>query len=273
MNNLGKCGCQPYDAKKLLEHKEKECGCATPYNPKNLLPYPEKKEECICKAPYDTKKLLEHKEEKCECKPFYDPKQLLIHKEPICVINKKPTPYVIKITASQPVDLPPLYPSLFILFGNNKYNSAAINYGSYPNISYQVGNGSISYPEFLQQSATEPFKVKKWKIITTNALNLQQSFLMNYQNANGKRYSEALHLYQYGDVYQSTRLQGIADYNAEIDGIFYVSGYVLSGTSITIIVFPESIANLSNSLDDEGDIMEQFDEAETSLFLKYLNQK
>lgn len=136
----------------------------------------------------------------------------------------------------------------FVLFGHNRFSSAA-NYGSNAGVVITVGGG-ITYPELLAQSAIKPFVANKWRFISSDASNLAQTVTMTYRDANGRAISDPITLATYDDPYQYSVTKVDVDYALKIDGTASLSGNLSASSSLTIIVFPEAITDLSDLLNN-----------------------
>ena len=184
---------------------------------------------------------------------------------------KQSKPYDIKLTATPLIGVPVITDNPFVLFGKNRYSNV-VNYGSYGAISYNISGGAATYPELLEQSAIKPFKVVDWMLVTNDANNFNQTLSITYQDANGKTIVDTITLQAYFDAYQISPTKMILKYPVDVSGDFFITGIVKVNTNLQIIVFPDTIVNISNLL-DEGDILECFDKHESSLILQYLQPK
>jgi hypothetical protein len=180
-------------------------------------------------------------------------------------VRRKAIPYTIRL-ANTDVPQPLLS---YILFGANRYSDDT-NYGSRAGVTQTVAGGGATYRELLAQSQTKPFKVKYWFISTSNVNNFLQSIVFNWEDADGVKYSEAVSLFQYIDMYQISTTSVAFKFPATIDGKFWISSAFITDTTVSITIYPDIIADPTNLLNehDEGDLVEQFDEPVISEFLK-----
>lgn len=134
----------------------------------------------------------------------------------------------------------------WLLFGSNRYATAS-NYGSTSGVSVTVNGGSIAYIELLNQVSTNPIYVRRWKFnsSSTGAVDLSQTVTKNFTNANGTTVTVPVSLAQFQDEYANNPAILSAQIEAKIDGNFYLQGTISDGTTLTILVWPESIVNPS----------------------------
>ena len=162
----------------------------------------------------------------------------------------------------------------FVLFGFNRYQDV-LNYGSDVGITYQVAGGSSTYAELLSQSTLKNFKIKYWQIITSDETNRNQSLLINYIDANGKRMIDPITLNAYKDAYQISPSMILLEYEAKVDGDFFITGQLQKSTSMRFVIYPDTIVNRLGYIYDEGDVKlsEQYKTPVLSKYIEYLKSK
>jgi len=135
--------------------------------------------------------------------------------------------------------------AIFTLFGFNRYSDIA-KWGSDAGIVITVG-GNITYAELLAQSQ-RPFLVRRWRFISTNALNLNQTLNVNYRDANGRQIIDTMDMTESQDMYATNAQVVDTTFDATIDGSFYINGVLDASSSLKVIVYPEAIVNSKNEL-------------------------
>jgi hypothetical protein len=126
------------------------------------------------------------------------------------------------------------------------------NYGNSSEIVLS-SDGGIRYVEILQQSNFIPFNASRFIVISTDQPNLNQTLIFNYQDANGRDVQDPVNMAIYDDIYQISQTIQEIKYKCRVDGTFSIEGNITANTSMKIIIFPDLIADLKNTL-DEGDI-------------------
>lgn len=137
----------------------------------------------------------------------------------------------------------------YVLFGHNRYESAA-NYGSAATITITVGGGA-SYLELLRQSSTQNFRVNRMKIISSESTNVAQTITLTYANANGSSYTVPIALSEFQDVYQQNANMVDVTFGIKIDGTAFLTGIMAASSTLTFIIYPEAIADLSELLTNQ----------------------
>ncbi len=129
------------------------------------------------------------------------------------------------------------------LLGYNLYGGSGItNFGnaSTTTISNLQGNGQ-TYQSLLLQSATQGFKIKKWRFQSDTASQLVVTFSLTYVNANGVQQTTPLNLTVEKDAYQQQ--SNIIDVSRVwlVDGNSYATFTLIASATLTIAMYPESV--------------------------------
>jgi hypothetical protein len=134
-----------------------------------------------------------------------------------------------------------------IIFGRNKYFSEA-NYGSGANISIGMAVAGVTYPQMLQQSASEPFEVVKVRLSSTSVTQLDQSISYIKTDSNGQEARTPITVTSYlsPDQFQDS-LRDI-DYRIQVDGNTHLEYPVLAGQSVTFSIYIQAKVNIAKPL-------------------------
>ena len=134
-----------------------------------------------------------------------------------------------------------------VIFGRNKYFSEA-NYGSGANITIGMAVSGVTYPQMLQQSASEPFEIVKMRLSSTSVTQLDQSITYVKTDSNGQEARTPITVTSYlsPDQFQDS-LRDI-DYRIQVDGNTHLEYPVLAGEDVTISIYIQAKVNIAKPL-------------------------
>ncbi len=114
------------------------------------------------------------------------------------------------------------------------------NYGNPLGIEINMGIGSVTYPEFLMQTQTEPFTVGLTYMYSTEPNQVLQTYAIQYKNANGNLASKFS--IPVLDPYQSKEnIIPVNDiYTMDGEGMIIVNK-ILADTTLKLYLYPTNI--------------------------------
>ena len=149
------------------------------------------------------------------------------------------SPYIVNIVNSTGAAL------TAILFGHNIY-AATANYGSAVGLVVtNAADPNGSYYQLLSQSATKPFVVNRWRFISSTTSQLSQTMTVTFTEANGRRVTLPISLVVHKDAFQNATDSVDVTYPLKIDGDTYLSISIVAGATLTLVMFPSQIADVS----------------------------
>ena len=125
------------------------------------------------------------------------------------------------------------------IFGYNDYFGTA-NYGNPVAVVITNLQGG-TYTRLMAQSNNKNFKIGKWRLQSSTASQLQQTFSINHVDANGKQTVFPLNLSIARDAYQQQ--SDILDVTkvVTVDGNTYISFVLKGSATLVIAMFPVSV--------------------------------
>ena len=133
-----------------------------------------------------------------------------------------------------------------ILFGYTDY-SVATNYGSQNAITITNTQGG-TYARLLVQSQAQPFNISKWKFISTNSTQLNQTVTISHVNADGSTYSVPLTLAVEQSMFSQNTTVLDVERNLFIDANTYLSIPILASATLQVVMYPTEIANVGRPI-------------------------
>lgn len=136
------------------------------------------------------------------------------------------------------------------LFGYNLYGGAGItNFGN--NASVAITNlqgASQTYQSLLLQSATNPFRIAKWRFTSSASGQLSVTFSLYSVNANGVQTIIPMNLSILIDAYQqqSNFIDVVQDWI--VDGNSYATFTLVASATLTIAMFPTTINSAKHQI-------------------------
>ncbi len=102
-----------------------------------------------------------------------------------------------------------------------------------------------SYARLLSQSQNEPFYFETFIVYTSSQSQANQTMLVTYYDSNGRQCADPIPpIYQ--DPYQAIAGIEIYHFPIKIDGNTGLQFVVLPNQTVTLVLFPDKIANMSN---------------------------
>ena len=149
------------------------------------------------------------------------------------------SPYIVSIVNSTGAAL------TAIIFGHNIYAMTA-NYGSAVGLVVtNAADPNGSYYQLLSQSATKPFVVNRWRFISSTTSQLTQTMTVTFTEANGRRVTLPISLVVHKDAFQNATDSVDVTYPLKIDGDTYLSISIVAGATLSLVMFPSQIADVS----------------------------
>jgi hypothetical protein len=141
-----------------------------------------------------------------------------------------------------------------ILFGAYTYLDPAEiaknanGYGSDVGISITVGSGS-SYWALLMQTAVNPLMIYSWRYETTTAAQFSNTLYVNYTNmGNGKSARVPVPMNVRRNLFYNQDYTSEFVYPVGIDGNTYFELYLNASETVTITMFPQTVADMKQAL-------------------------
>jgi hypothetical protein len=155
-------------------------------------------------------------------------------------------PYVLTITNSNTTASQTAV--LFGAYTNMNPDVAGANFGSDAGITITPSSGS-SYFALLAQSMSNPFMIYSWRLDSDTAAQLNQTLYVNYTNAgNGKLARIPINMNVRRNLYYNSSNGLEFVYPIKVDGNTYFTMTILAGGVITVTMFPQAVADLTQTL-------------------------
>lgn len=154
-------------------------------------------------------------------------------------------PYILTITNSNTAAS-----ETAVLFGGyaNSEPKDVTNYGSGNNITITPASGA-SYYALLMQSMSNPFMIYSWRLDSDTAAQLNQTLYVNYTNAgNGKMARVPINMNVRRNLYYNADNGLEFVYPIKVDGNTYFTMTILAGGVITVTMFPQAVADMTQTL-------------------------
>lgn len=167
--------------------------------------------------------------------------------------NETSNPYIISVTNVQPLDN--VY-NVLVLGANQNLPLASTNYGNpqpdisgfYPYaISISMGVGSVTYGDFLFQTANQPFTIGMFYLYSTNSQQVLTPLVVQHKEATGRLCQDPI--IPLLDPYQ--KQDGVVDLKKDItvDGNAMITiGTMYANSTLNIYMFPKKQVDFRRSL-------------------------
>lgn len=158
---------------------------------------------------------------------------------------KTPAPYQVIVTNTTAGSLN------LVLFGKNTFLLSP-NFGSGVGLQVTPAQSNVSYLQFLQQSADQPFETSLIRVQSSNATQITQILTVTITDANGQSAVIPIITQSYFSAYQQQ--SGILDvpYSVKIDGNTNITSVVLPTTTVVYTFFPSEKVNVAKGLSGKG---------------------
>lgn len=136
------------------------------------------------------------------------------------------------------------------LFGGyvNSDAKGVTNYGNDASLTITPASGA-SYYALLMQSMSNPFMIYSWRLDADTVAQLSQTLYVNYTNAgNGKLARIPINMNVRRNLYYNSDKGLEFVYPIKVDGNTYFTISILAGSSITITMFPQAVADMTQTL-------------------------
>ena len=142
-----------------------------------------------------------------------------------------------------------------VLFGSFT-NLGAVNFGSAAGVTVLLGGSAARYSQLLYQLMSNPIQAGIWRFVSTTAIQLQQEISILYSNANGKYYGDPVPLGIYSNTFQNDATTIDIEYDVKVDGNTQVTIPIIAAATLTVIVFPNFIGDITDVMQGGSGIKE-----------------
>ncbi len=150
-------------------------------------------------------------------------------------------PYTLRIRNTDTVNIVNAY-----IFGYNDLSDLP-NFGNSVAIILTPANG-VSYRKFIAQSQNMPFDISLIRFNCANTVQLDADILVQVSDMNGRSASDPIPLATYKDSYQQQDTIIDVKYPIKIDGNTTLVIPMEPATTLSMTMFAQTIANVSNQL-------------------------